>query len=116
MTVKYWSSAIPGDPNHKYMHAETGGIGFCKFPYSPYMSDNVGKLSAHISSYMFYYEKECRTVWAVGVFENPGNGKSVLYRWFWTKEKDAAFELAVQVMKGEDHEENRGEKPEQNEN
>ena len=47
--VWYWTS--PNDANHKNSHAEASGIEFFKFPYSPFMSDHVGKYSAHVSSF-----------------------------------------------------------------
>lgn len=69
----HWTEPIPGNYNHKYAMASYKGIGFCRFPYSRYMSDHVGDLSCNISN---HFSMDLNHYW-VGIYtrnhEKPGD-------------------------------------------
>lgn len=99
--TKVWYWTLPNDANHKNSYAEVDGIEFFKFPYSPYMSNHLGKYSAIIGVSMFFNQKDKTTEdkWGCSIHEAIGNGNTKVIDKFYFVDKDSVFIEAARKLR-----------------
>lgn len=90
MNIKYFTSNIPGDYNHKNEHALINDqIEFCKFPYQAYYA-RYKNISCQVSRNM--------NTWYASSWECLPNGKDKPINSQQFKDKDNAFLWAYDQM------------------
>lgn len=96
--VRYWTAAIPGDPNHVNRFAEVNGVLFYAYPHQPYHA-RVGDRAVLIS----LSHRSKGSWWMVNVRRCFANGQSewIAGEKFPEDQKDAAFVWAAQQLQQE---------------
>jgi hypothetical protein len=100
MAVRYFTTSIPGDLNHRNKHAvvdEDESLEFFAFPYQPY-SARLGNYAATIGNYHKRIDGEYTEVWSANTRRSHPDGTSAPLKSHHSADKDSVFEWAYNEL------------------
>ena len=77
--VKWWTSNIPGDRNHKYQHVVYRDFEGVSFPYAPYIFNTVAGYSLTLSGMVLWDENGIVSTAIVNVTKTKGKPGATIH-------------------------------------